>query len=135
PPPAKDVVAARVNGQTVPELSVYRGLLNVAPPKRAERRKDVLNFLIDNMIVDQYLIQLKIQIDPKEVQEQIDKMKKETQNEKQDFNELLKKLMITEDELRTELMSALRWDKFVLQQGTDKALQDLFDKRSEEHTS
>lgn len=128
PPPAKDVVAARVNGQIIPELAVYRGLLSVAPPKRAERRKDVLSFLIDNTIVDQYLLQLKIEVEPKEVQEQIDKMKKEIKNEKQDFVELLKKLMITEDELRSELLAALRWDKFVMRQGTDKALQDMFDK-------
>lgn len=128
PPPAKDIVAARVNGQPIPEMAVYRGTLSLAPAKRAERRKDVLNFLIDNTIVDQYLTQLKIEVDPKEIQEQVDRMKKETKNEKQEFSDLLKKLFLTEDELRTELMSALRWDKFVIRQGPEKVLQDLFEK-------
>lgn len=126
PPPARDVVAARVNGQVLSELAVYRGLMRVPPARREESRKDVVNYLIDNIIVDQYLHQLKLTIEPKEVDEHINKLKKEAQEDKQDFQELLKKLIITEDELRTELTSALRWDKFVLQQGPDKVLQDYF---------
>ena len=126
PPPARDVVAARVNGQPVLELAVYRGLMRVPAARREEARKDVLNYLIDNTIVDQYLTQLKIPIEPKEIEEHIEKAKKEAAAEKQDFKQLLEKLMITEEELRVELTSALRWDKFILQQGTDKVLQDYF---------
>src|SRR5262245_24196984 len=122
PPPAGTVIAQRVNGQAIPELSVYRGLMRVPAVKRDEARKDVLNFLIDNAIVDQYLLQLKIQIEPKELDEHIERIKKEATAEKSDFKQLLEKLMITEDELRTELTSALRWDKFVQQQGTDDKL-------------
>jgi peptidyl-prolyl cis-trans isomerase C len=126
PPPARNIVAARVNGQVIPELSVYRGLLRVPPAKRAEARKDVLNFLVDNAIVDQYLLQLKIQVGPKELEEHVDRIKKEAIAEKTDFKQLLEKLMITEDELRTELTGALRWDKFVQQQGTDEKLKPYF---------
>jgi parvulin-like peptidyl-prolyl isomerase len=127
PPPARDVIAARVNGQAILELAVYRGLTRVPPGKRDEARKEVLNFLIDNAIIDQYLLQLKIPVEPKEVEENVDKIKKEAAEiEKKDFKEILKELMVTEEELRTELASALRWDKFVLQQGTDKVLQDFF---------
>ena len=86
----------------------------------------MLNYLIDNAIVDQYLLQLKIPIEAKEVDENIEKIKKEAADEKKDLKDVLKELMITEDELRTELTGALRWDKFVLQQGTDKALHDFF---------
>lgn len=128
PPPSRDAVAARVNGQVLSELAVYRGLQRVPPARREEARKDVLNYLIDNMIVDQYLLQLKLAVEPKEVEENVAKIKKEAAAEKQDFNELLKKLVITEDELRVELTAALRWDKFVLQQGTDDKLQDYFKK-------
>jgi peptidyl-prolyl cis-trans isomerase C len=126
PPPARDVVAARVNGQAIPELAVYRGLLRVPLQRRDQARKDVLNYLIDNTIVDQYLLQLKIQVDAKEVEEHILKVKKEAADEKKDFKKLLEELVINEDELRTELTGALRWDKFVLRQGTDKVLQDFF---------
>lgn len=126
PPPSRDVVAARVNGQVIQELSVYRGLLRVPPAKREEARKDVLNFLIDNAIVDQYLSQLKIQVEPKEIEEHVDRIKKEALADKTDFKQVLDKLMITEQELRTELVSSLRWDKFVQQQGTDDKLKPYF---------
>jgi len=126
PPPGRDVVAARVNNQILLELSVYRGLTRVQPGRRDEARKDVLNYLIDNMIVDQYLLQLQLPVEAKEVEELIGKIRKEAQDEKKDFTEELKKLHITEEELRSELTSALRWDKFVLQQAPDKILQEYF---------
>jgi len=126
PPPARDVVAARVNGQPIPELSVYRGLMRAPIQRREEARKDVLNFLIDNAVIDQYLLQLKIAVDAKEIEEHIEKVKKEAAAEKQDFKVMLEKLMITEAELRVELTSALRWDKFILLQGTDEKLQAYF---------
>jgi peptidyl-prolyl cis-trans isomerase C len=127
PPPARDVIAAKVNGQAIYELAVYRGLMRVAPARREEARKDVLNYLIDNTIVDQYLLQLKIPVEAKEIDEHVEKIKKEAAEiEKKDFKDILKELMVTEDELRHELTGALRWDKFVLQQGTDKVLQDFF---------
>jgi peptidyl-prolyl cis-trans isomerase C len=126
PPPARSVVAARVNSQVIPELSVYRGLMRVPPAKRAESRKDVLNFLIDNAIVDQYLLQLKIAVEAKEIEDHIGRIKKEAAAEKMDYKQLLDKLMVTDEELRTELTGALRWDKFVAQQGTDDKLRPYF---------
>lgn len=126
PAPARDLVAAKVNGQAISELSVYRGLMRVPPARREEARKDVLNYLIDNTIIDQYLLQLKIPVDAKEIDEHIEKIKKEAAEEKKNFKDILDELLINEDELRTELSGALRWDKFVLQQGTDKALQEFF---------
>src|SRR5262249_15399407 len=99
----------------------------VPPAKREQARKEVLDFLIDNAIIEQYLLQLKITVDQKEVNEHVEKIKKEAAEiEKKDFKDILKELMVTEEEFRAELTSALRWDKFVLQQGTDKVLQDFF---------
>jgi peptidyl-prolyl cis-trans isomerase C len=126
PPPPRDLIAARVNGQAIPELAVYRALMRLAPERREQARKDVLSYLIDNTIVDQYLSQLKIPVAAKDVDDHVAKIKKEANDEKKDFKKLLEELFITEDELRTELTGALRWDKFVLQQGTEKALSDFF---------
>lgn len=131
-PPARDLIAARVNGQPIPELAVYRSLLRERPEKREAARNEVVNYLIDNLIVDQYLlqiqVQLKIEVEPKEVEEGVAKIKKEAADMGKDFEKMLKELMITEAELRTELTSALRWDKFVLKQGPEAALQDYFKK-------
>ncbi|MBI2803653.1 MAG: peptidylprolyl isomerase [Planctomycetes bacterium] len=126
PPPARDLVAARVNGQAIPEIAVYRSLMRVPLKRREAARTEVLNYLIDNTVVDQYLMQLKVSVDAKTVAENFEKIKKEAADQKKDLQALLTELVITEDELRTELTAALRWDKFVLQQGTDKVLQDYF---------
>jgi parvulin-like peptidyl-prolyl isomerase len=128
-PPSRDAVAASVNGQAIPELAVYRSLSRLAPEKREAKRKEVLDYLIDNAIIDQYLLQLpqlKNAVDAKEVEKYIEAVKKEAIDSKQDFKQILVKMMVTEDELRSELTSALRWDKFVLLVGTDKVLEDYF---------
>jgi peptidyl-prolyl cis-trans isomerase C len=127
-PPAPTTVAAKVNGQTIPELAVYRSLMRVRPEAREQARKEVLGFLIDNAIVDQYLAQLKMVIDLKEIDAHVQKIKDEAAKDKQDFTKMLAKLHLTEEELRRELIGALRWDKFVTQQGTDSILRDLFAK-------
>ena len=130
PPPA-DAVAATVNGQPIPELAVFRGLLRVNPNFRAQARKEVVSFLVDNMVVDQYLAQLKIPVEPKDVEEHVEKIKAEAKKNGQDFPVMLKRLHLSEDDLRREMHAALRWDKFVLQQAGDKVLRDLFDKNLE----
>jgi peptidyl-prolyl cis-trans isomerase C len=129
PPPSRDIVAARVNGQSIPELSVYRSLMRVPPARRDEARKDVLNYLIDNTIIDQYLLQLpdlKNAVEPQEVEKHIATVKKEAADSRKDFKQVLADLLISEDELRTELIGALRWDKFVLKYGSDAALEKHF---------
>ena len=128
PPPAPNVVAAKVNGQSVAELAVFRGLLREDPKNWPNVRKDVLNYLIDNLLVDQYLTQLKIPVDAKEVDERVAQIKAEAKKGGMEFPMLLKRLFLTEDDLRRELTGALRWDKFVIQQGTDKVLRDMFEK-------
>src|SRR5262249_319165 len=127
PPPAADAVAATVNGQAIPELAVYRGLQRVPPKHREQARKDILSYLIDNVVVEQYLTQLKVEVPAKELDERIDQIKAEAAKDKVDFADLLKKLFISEAELRRELGAALRWDKFVVQQGTDKVLREMFE--------
>ena len=62
PPPAANLVAATVNGQSIAEMAVFRGLLREDPKNWPTVRKDVLNYLIDNLLVDQYLTQLKIPV-------------------------------------------------------------------------
>jgi parvulin-like peptidyl-prolyl isomerase len=126
-PPAPTVVAATVNGQPIYELAVFRGLLREDPKRWATVRKDVLNYLIDNLLVDQYLTQLKIPVEAKDVEERVSQIKAEAKKDKMEFDTLLKRLFLTEEDLRRELTGALRWDKFVIQQGTDKVLKEMFD--------
>jgi parvulin-like peptidyl-prolyl isomerase len=128
PAPPATAIAATVNGQDIPELSVYRALLREHPDNWTKAREPVLNYLIENTLVDQYLTQLKIQVDAKEVEDRFQLIQEEAKKSKQDFETMLRKLHLTEPELRKELTSALRWDKFVLQQGAEKVLRDYHTK-------
>ncbi len=128
PPPPRTLIAATVDGQEILELQVYRGLLRENPKHWTKIRNEVLTYLIDNTIVDQYLERLKIEVDAKELDQRFAQVREESKKNKEDFQEVLQKLQITEAELRQVLVASLRWDKFVLQQGTDKVLQDYFQK-------
>jgi peptidyl-prolyl cis-trans isomerase C len=139
PAPAASVpsgVAATVNGQPIPEIAVQRGLKQVPPARHAEARPAILNFLIDNHLTDQYLLQLNIAPDPKDVAarlEQIHNDIKKLAANKPDltYEKVLKDFLLTEDELKTQVTADLRWDKYASQQATDKALLDFFNANKE----
>ncbi|MFN4257793.1 MAG: peptidylprolyl isomerase [Gemmataceae bacterium] len=120
--------AATVNGQAIPEVAVLRALRRVPPAKHAEARVEILNFLIDNALIDQYLVQARVPAEPQEVQERLNQIKKEIQGENQSFEKILQELQLTESELRTQIAADIRWDKFAAQRATDAALRELFDK-------
>ncbi len=125
--PAADAVAATVNGQTIPESAVQRGLKRVPPDKHADARPKILNYLIDQVLLDQYLQQMNIAVDPKEVDKRIEELKLEQQKRSLDFNKMLTELRMTEAELREILTNEMRWEKFADAQANDKALKELFD--------
>jgi peptidyl-prolyl cis-trans isomerase C len=125
PPPARDLIAARVNGKPVPEIAVYRMLVQ----NPSESRKEAVDFLVEQAIVDQYLLAMKVNVDAQEVETKLKQMKDEAAKEKQDWDKLLQSMYLTEDELRVQLAGVLRWDEFAKQRATDKTLQDFFDKQ------
>src|SRR5207302_5334679 len=67
--PAGD--AATVNGQPVSEAAVQRALRRVPPDKQAEARPEILNYLIDTTLVDQHLLQLRIEVPEKELDDRV----------------------------------------------------------------
>lgn len=128
PPPPATAVAANVNGQDIPEIAVYRAFLHDPSSYTPENRKDLINHLVDNVLVDQYLTQLKIVVEPKDVDARFAQIEAEAAKSKLTLKDMLSKMFLTEDDLRRELVNALRWEKFVAQQATDKVLRDLFEK-------
>jgi peptidyl-prolyl cis-trans isomerase C len=129
-------VAATVNGQPVPEVAVQRGLKRVPPARQDEARPAILSYLIDNVLLDQYLIQLNVQVDAKEVDTRFEQVRtdirKVTEGRPgQTYEKVLEDLMLTEAELKSQITADLRWDKYVTQQGSDKALRDFFEANKE----
>lgn len=124
--PAANAVAATVNGQAILEAAVQRGLKRVPPTKQAEARAELVNFLIDNALIDQYLTQQQITADPKEVDARMQQVRDAIQKQGATFDKVMQELNLTEAELRSQVNAQLRWDKFVNQQSTDKVLRDIF---------
>ncbi len=125
-PPAAGV-AATVNGQPIAEVSVQRGLKRVPPERHAEARPEILNYLIDNLLLEQDLVQRGVAVEKKEVEDKITEMLAELKKQGMEFDKLLKDMSLTEEELRGHILADLRWDKFALAQATDKALGELFE--------
>jgi peptidyl-prolyl cis-trans isomerase C len=120
-------VAATVNGQPIYEVAVERALQAVPTDERAKARAEVVQYLIDNAIVDQYLAALKVAVEPKEVETQLVSFKEEIKKHEQDYTVVLKRMKLTEAELRQQIQHQLCWEKFVAQQATDAKLKALFD--------
>ena len=128
PPPAATAVAANVNGQDIPEMAVYRAFMHDPANYNPDNRKDLINHLVDNTLVDQYLSQLKIPVEQKDLDARFAQIEAEAAKAKSSLKEMLGKMYLTEDDLRKELVNALRWEKFLAQQATDKVLREMFDK-------
>jgi peptidyl-prolyl cis-trans isomerase C len=120
--------AATVNGQAIPELAVYRALRQFPQSEHAVARKEIINHLIDNALIDQYLNLLKITVEPAEVDKLIADLKAELAKATppKDYAKELEGMMLTEVEFRAEVAAQMKWDKFVKQQTTDANLQKLF---------
>ena len=122
-------VAATVNGQQIPEVAVFRALRQFPVEEHAAARKEILNHLVENVLIDQYLTALKMEVAPAETDKLLDELKAELVKGKKDYAKELDAMMLTEAEFRTEVTAQMKWDKFLKQQGTDAALQAFFDKR------
>lgn len=110
----------------VPEVAVYRGLRQFPPATRELARKEIVNQLVENILVDHYLAAIKVKVEAKEVEDIIATIKKELVAMKKDYAKELAAMMLTEEEFRAEAEAQLKWEAFVKQQSTDQALQQLF---------
>jgi peptidyl-prolyl cis-trans isomerase C len=124
-------VAVTVNGEEILEGSLQRFLRRVPPDRQTEARPAVINHLVENVLVDQYLQQSGVKTDPKEIDKKIDEMKDEIKKEKLEYAKVLQDMEVTETELRYHLAADLRWEKYADGQSTDKVLRELFTTQKE----
>jgi parvulin-like peptidyl-prolyl isomerase len=117
-----------VNGQAIPETWVQRGLRRVPPAEHAKARAEIVNYLIDNMLVDQYLTQQKIPVDAKDLAARLAELQAELKKQGQEYQAMLKDMSLSEDELKAQILADVRWEKYALSQGTDAALKQLYEK-------
>src|SRR5438874_7586468 len=123
--------AATVNGQPITELAVQRGLKRVPPAQQAEARGEIIDYLVDNVLLDQYVRQFRMEITPKEVDSRMAEIQSEIKRGGQTLDTVMHELLLTEQDLREQLAAELRWEKFAETQANDKVLRELFDKNPE----
>jgi len=120
-------LAARINAQEIPEVSVWRALRQFPPEDWDTARKEIINHLIENTLIDQYLTALNMKAEPTEVEKLVTDLKDELKKANKDYTKELDAMMLTEPEFRSEVTAQMKWDKFLKQQGTDQALKGMFD--------
>lgn len=119
-------VAATINGEAIYEMAVQRALSRVPPARRAEARVSLLDYLVDNLLIDQSLRAAGYKIEVAEVDKRVNEMKAELKKIGKDFNKMLTEIQTSEAELRTHIAADLRWYKYANSQATDKVVSDLF---------
>jgi parvulin-like peptidyl-prolyl isomerase len=125
-PPAT-AIAAVVDDETIPEIAVHRAMKRIPPARQAEARPEILNFLIDNALIDHYLAKIPVVVDQKEIDAKLVVIKEEIKKEGSTFEKVIQDLLLTEKDLRDKIVAEIRWDKFAEAQATEKALRELFD--------
>jgi parvulin-like peptidyl-prolyl isomerase len=119
-------VAARVNNQVIAEVAVQRGLTRIPADKQDKARPEILDYLIENLLIDQYLQQLGEMVDKKEVDVKVKLIHEEIERKHEDYAKVMKELMLSESELRANIEAELRWNAYAEKQATDDQLKKLF---------
>jgi peptidyl-prolyl cis-trans isomerase C len=125
---AVNVTAATVNGTPISEITVQRALKRVPPDKHAEARKEILDMLVDNSLIEQYLVQQKVVVDQKEIQGRMAEFQAEMQKQKKDMATMMREMNLSDEEMRYQIAADLRWEKFANSKATEPVLQDMFQK-------
>ncbi len=127
---AEPPAAATVNGEAIPEANVQRALKNLPPEQHAKARKELIQYLIDNLLIEQHLRSV-VKMEEKEVDQRMDLIKEEAKKNNITLETMLGQLQITEAELRRQVAADLRWEKFCDSQFTDDKLKDFFNASKE----
>ncbi|MFO0846762.1 MAG: peptidylprolyl isomerase [Gemmataceae bacterium] len=119
-------VAVTVNTEPIYEVAVQRALERVPPARRTEARASLIDYLVDNLLIDQSLRAAGYQVPVADIDKRVVEMKGELKKVGKDFDRMLAEFQTTEAELRNHIGADLRWVRYASTQATDKAVQDFF---------
>lgn len=140
-PPSGSTLAATVNGEPITlaeldgvlETNLQRIPLTVA--QRKQLRSSLLNDMIDDRLLKQFLAKNGPKVDPEELDAQLKAFTAELQKEHQTLAQYLRKTGLTEAQLRADWTAAIQLTNYVQQRATDEQLRayhaanrDHFDK-------
>lgn len=139
-PPASTIVA-NVNGETITLADLESTLSNNLPAipltlnQRRQLRAALLNDLIDDRLVKQFLAKKGTKVEPAELDEQMKAFTTQLAKENQTLSDYLKRTGLTEAQMRADWTASMQLSNYVQQQTTDAQLRayhaahrDYFDK-------
>lgn len=118
---------ATVNGQAIPAKDLKRALTRVPPVHHKEATPEILEVLINNRLLDQYLQHQKIPVEAKDIDARLKQMKEVVAKQKLKYEDVLKSMMLTEAELRDHIAADIRWEKFAEKYTSEATAKKFFE--------
>jgi parvulin-like peptidyl-prolyl isomerase len=122
----KPAPAAVVNGEAIPETAVTRALKGIPAEQHAKARSQVVTLIVDNALIEQQLIKLKVDAPAKEVDLRMSSIKEEAKKGGQEYEKLLAQLGLTDQDLRVQVIADLRWETYVKSKAPEDVLAKFF---------
>ncbi len=131
--PPRDEVAAIVNGEKImlSELLGRLDELGVAPERREAVAGNVLDGIVENLLVVQFLTAQRISYDVKAVDAQIVELRAEYEKSGKKLSEALAQLGLNEQKLRAAAIAEAQWQSYLKKNVTDRQLAEYFAKYRE----
>ncbi len=132
---AQDEEVANVNGVSITKSEIdaaYKRTQmsqqkDISEDKIKVYRKHVLNYLINDTLVSQFLDEQKIVADEKKVDSHIAEIRKHREAKGQTLETFLKEMGVDEKRMRSDIREIHRWMQYVEIRATNKALQGYFE--------
>ncbi len=128
-----DAVAAVVNGDRImlSDLVARLNELGIDPENREQLVGNVLEGLIDNSLLVQFLSEQKLSVDLKALETEIARLRAEYEKEGQNLGGTLASMGLNEQKLRLAVIAEMQWQKYQKSRVTDKDVADFFAKYRE----
>ncbi len=99
-----------------------RGLKRLPPERQLDARAEIVDYLVANALIDQYLLQRNVEVPATEVDAKLNQLREELKKSGKVFEKALEEMGLSEAELKKELTGELRWEKYCDSQATDAIL-------------
>jgi peptidyl-prolyl cis-trans isomerase C len=139
PPPAQP--AATVNGEVIglDELepivgAMIREKFKTQPPtdvQKHEMRLDVLNMMIDDVLMRQFLTTSGPKVEPAAVDKQLAEMASKLAEQKRTLADFYKESNQTEAQVRSNILHMLQWTEYVKSKVSDEVVKKYYDDNKE----
>lgn len=132
--PAADKVAAVVNGEPVTAAEVDAAVAQLPPPtsplstiQKRQQRADVLQLLVEDRLVRQFLRKHGPKVDPADVERQLAALEASQRAEGKSAEQYLKEVGLTPAQARDNFLRMLQLAKYLEAQATDERLRAYFE--------